>query len=393
MTHTTRLAAVLGAFLYAFVWAVPGEALAGAWTVPRNRWYAEYYWRWYYSKKTYDERRNLGRRPKTALFTDIRNEFKLEYGLTDWWNLLASVPYQSSHYRDDNVDLLNAGVGDIYVRNKFRLIEDPVVSSLLLSWKIPSAYDPHESPGLGDGQVDFETRLQLSRAVLYGPLLPQHRSLAQHRAALPTPPQAAPPASRDQAIDEAVRTTELYQRSLPLVERAEPREASRWLRGVLESSPPHEPAERVLEDWAPSAEAAVPPEPAESAPAPAEPEALTMERSRVAFFNLESGVNWRNEEPANEVPFVFEAGFTPLRRLMVVGSWESVVSIRSTSEAGEDFGKWGLRAILNLWGDGFVSVFRTGGPTVNIEVGYTDIVAGRNTADAYELFGKLAVFY
>ena len=117
------------------------------------------------------------------------------------------------------------------------------------------------------------------------------------------------------------------------------------------------------------------------------------EYSRVAFINAESGINWRNEEPANEVPFVLEAGFTPLRRLMLVGSWESVVSIRSSSEAGEDFGKWGLRAILNLWGDGFISVFRTGGPTVNIELGYTDIVAGRNTAGAYELFGKVAVFY
>ena len=38
--------------------------------------------------------------------------------------------------------------------------------------------------------------------------------------------------------------------------------------------------------------------------------------------------------------------------------------------------------ILNVWGEGFASVLRTGGPTVNVEVDYNDIFDGRNTADA-----------
>lgn len=301
------------ALLCGLLLAAPCPAWAGAWTVPRNRWYAEHYWRYYHSKKTFDERRDSSRRAKTAMFSDIRNELKLEYGLADGINLLASVPYQSAHYRDDNVDLLNTGVGDIYVRGKFRLMREPVVSSLQLSWKIPSAYDPNVSPGLGDGQVDFETRLQVSRAWLFPP------------ATAVAPPQAG---GRDEALRQAVPGT-----------------------------------------------------------------AVATAHQRVAFVNAETGITWRNEESANEVPFVFEAGMTPLRRLMLIGSWESVTSIRSTSEAGEDFGKWGLRAVVNVWGDGFVSVFREGGPTVNLEVGYTDIATGRNTADAYELFGKVAIFY
>jgi len=93
------------------------------------------------------------------------------------------------------------------------------------------------------------------------------------------------------------------------------------------------------------------------------------------------------------VPLVFEAGFTPLRRLMLVGSLESVFSIKSTNEAVEDFSKVGLRGIFNVWGDGFASVFRDGGPTVNVELGYTDIVAGRNTSDSFEVFGKIGVFF
>ncbi len=55
--------------------------------------------------------------------------------------------------------------------------------------------------------------------------------------------------------------------------------------------------------------------------------------------------------------------------------------------------KWGVRGIWNVWGDGFDSVFRSGGATVNLELGYNDVVAGRNTADAFEVFGKVGVSF
>ena len=287
-------------------------AWAGAWTVPHNHWYIEYFYRLYQAKKDFDQDGHSTRKPKTASFRDIRNELKLEYGITDWLNLLVSVPYQSAHYQDNGIDLLNSGVGDIYVRTKLRFLniardERSLVSSAQFSWKIPSAYDPHVSPGLGDGQVDFESRLMLSASKVFEP----------------------------------------YEVRVPV-------------RSAPNAKPQIEAQTRY---------------------------------AKVAFVNLEGGFAVRNEDPANEFPLVAEAGFTPLKRVMLVGSVESVVSVNSTNEEIENFGKWGLRAIINLWGDGFATVFRTGDPTVNMEVGYNDVFAGRNTGDAFEVFGKLSMSF
>jgi len=348
---------------------VAPEAWAGAWTVPKGHTFLEYFYRVFQSKKRFDQDGNSGRKPAVGIFRDIRNEWKLEYGLTDWWNLLASVPYQSAHSRDETSDLLNSNVGDIFVRTKLRFLhqsiltdKSPLVGSAQFSWKIPSAYDPRESPGLGDGQVDFESRLLLSQGWAFSPYevrKPVRRSTA--RSAALTPREAAiqeairaaghSPVSRDAAIQQAVQ------------------EAA-WLMF-------HE-AEAAAEELAPT-------------PVPTETE---VRHARVAFVNLEGGFTARNEEPANEFPMVFEAGFTPLKRLMLVGRLDSVVSVNSTNEDIENWLKWDVRAVLNVWGDGFSAVFRESvGPTVNVEVGYTDLVAGRNTEDAFELYGKINVFF
>ncbi len=73
-----------------------------------------------------------------------------------------------------------------------------------------------------------------------------------------------------------------------------------------------------------------------------------------------------------------------------------MLSEKSTHEDTEDFAKWGVRAILNIWGDGFPSIFgrvRNNKPSVNFEVGYNDIFAGRNTDDALQVFAKVGVFF
>ena len=66
------------------VWAITPRAWAGAWTLPANRWYVEYFYRYFGSKHEFDSEGNSGRRANTAVFSDIRNELKLEYGLTNW---------------------------------------------------------------------------------------------------------------------------------------------------------------------------------------------------------------------------------------------------------------------------------------------------------------------
>ncbi len=422
-----------GVLTVAIAWyLLPADAWAGAWTVPRHRWYTEYFARYFGSKKTFDTTGDSSRRIKTAIFRDIRNEFKAEYGLTDWLNLLASVPYQSSHYRDDNVDLLTTGVGDMFARTKLRLTEQPLVTSLQWSWKIPSAYDPNESPALGDGQFDFESRLQLSRSFTFWPReVRVARPRPSPRPARAPTPQSSAPFARRAARPDAVRralelampartsdtsvTSFLYQLAQEYRQEGRLEDAAHELSKLLLLDPSHAAATADLAAMessmrsarayamdaalasartpagAPSAEG-----PNRSASAPqAAPEAFDVETryDGVSFFNIEGGFTARNEDPANEVPLFLEVGFTPAKRLMLVGSYESVTSIKSTHEQEEDVSKVGLRAILNVWGRGFASVFKGGGPTVNVEIGYNDIVAGRNTADAFELFSKIGVFF
>ncbi len=310
----------------------PSLAWAGAWTVPKNRWYTEYFFRYFGSKKEFDSHGDSSQRAKSASFRDWRNEVKLEYGITDWFNVLASVPYSASRYKDSNVILHNRGAGDIYLRTKARLITEPVVGSLQMSWKIPG-YDTDESPALGDGQFDYEIRAQVSRAFLFAPYTVTYMR------------------QRETAIEKAVAAARSFLSMRRTVAKIE---SPRLNYEAVETQTRY---------------------------------------AKVAFFNLEAGFSARYKRPANEIPLVAEAGFTPLSRLMLIGSLESVFSIRSTHEQKEDFSKWGLRAVVNLWGDGFASIFRNGKPTVNWEIGYDDIFAGRNTADAYEIFSKLGVSF
>lgn len=407
---------VLLAFL--MLLAATPRAWAGAWTLPENRWYVEYFYRYFGSKHLFDSEGNSGRRAKTALFQDIRNELKLEYGLTDWWNLLASAPYISSHYRDDNIDLLRTGVGDIYLRTKFRLLnrplltaDQPLVGSAQFSVKIPSAYDPRENP-IGDGQVDWESRLLLSQAWAFDPSVvpaPSARPSAQEPspASRPEAFTGQEPVSRDGALRDAMILASLESRARDLYEEGAYAEAAKWFQAVLETDPYHYEALRTVlghgaqalaeasQEGARAQEAMILTTDADDPliPPAASPGATETRYAKVAFVNLEGGFTARIEDPANEFPMVLEAGITPFKRLMLIGSLDAVVSVNSTNEEEENFAKWGLRGIVNVWGDGFASVFRTGGPTVNLEIGYNDIFAGRNTADAFEVFGKLGIFF
>jgi len=391
MQRTSWLRVVL--VLPLLLWAAPA-AWAGAWTLPRNRWYAEYFYRYLGSKKVFDDKGHSSRRPKVGVFSDIRNEWKLEYGLTDYLNLLASLPYQSSHYRDDSVDLLDTGIGDIYLRTKLRVLERPVVTSMQFSWKIPGGYDVKESPALGKGQFDFESRLLLSRSFPFAPYKVMIRrplrqqTISRPSAAAPRSPDRPEPIQatfrpRDTAIRQALLTAALHERATRLDDTARYRLASASGEEAVE-----EPFKKREEE--------APFERREEEEPFNRGEELVMETryAKVAFISFEGGFTARNRAPANEVPLTFEAGITPLKRLMVIGSVESVTSIRSTHEQEEDFKKWGIRAIVNLLGDGFSSVFREGvGPTVNVEVGYNDVFAGRNTADSFEIFGKVGITF
>jgi hypothetical protein len=291
-------------------------------------------------------------------------------------------------------------VGDIYVRTKVRALntvlladEEPLVGSVQFSWKIPSAYDPDSNP-LGDGQVDFESRWQLSQSWVYAPYEVRIRRRSAHDST------KTASSSRETALHDAILLAELYQQGIRFAREGQLDQAAKCFRAVL-AAPAADPASvhellaKALGDQ--TARAVFMTADAERVEfLPSDEGAYETERrwAKVMFVNIEGGFTARNEDPANEFPIILEAGFTPFKRLMLVSSLDAVVSQRSTREQAEDFWKWGIRAILNVWGDGFASVFRkTGTPTINLEVGYNDVVAGRNTADAFELFGKVGITF
>ena len=379
---------------------------AGAWTLPRGHAYAEYYYQYFGAKKNFNSEGHSSRKPKHAIFRDIRNEWKLEYGLTDWFNLLGSLPYQSSHYRDDNVDLLTTGIGDIHLRTKLRMTEEPLVSSVQFSWKIPGGYDVKESPALGDGQFDFETRLLLSRAWNFSPYtVPAHTPHAAKRAEA-AQPQAIVSRARDVALRDAVLLAQLQLEGQRLARQGRSAEAEKWFCAAAQQElelaamplstrrrreTPIEVATTTLLAAGPLPNASA--QPLSLAAAEGQ---METRYAGAAFVNLEGGFTARHGAPANEFPMVLESGFTPLKRLMLVGSLESVISVKSTHEDTEDFAKWGVRAIINLWGEGFPAIFRRvrqNQPSVNVEVGYSDIFAGRNTDDALQIFGKISGYF
>jgi hypothetical protein len=248
-----------------------------------------------------------------------------------------------------------------------------LTGSVQFSWKIPSAYDPTENP-LGDGQFDFESRLQLSQAWLYAP--------TERRLKRPTARSGRAHTSRHLSHTMSPRDRAIRQAMM---------DAALRLQGERRNGPQH----GMLAALMPEAEAAVMDDTGVMPVATPQQEEVVSETgyAKVAFINIEGAFTARNEDPANEVPLVLEGGFTPFKRLMLVGSLDSVISVKSTHEDTEDFSKWGIRAIVNVWGDGFASVFRSGEATVNVEIGYNDLYAGRNTADAFEVFGKVGVSF
>ena len=88
---------VLGVILVTSILALSWVemAFAGAWTVPKNRGWSEYYMKWDYGKEEFTaegKRKQLGR-GKDARSWEFVMEPKLEYGITDWLNFQFGMEY------------------------------------------------------------------------------------------------------------------------------------------------------------------------------------------------------------------------------------------------------------------------------------------------------------
>ncbi|MDP2942072.1 MAG: hypothetical protein Q8O36_00945 [Candidatus Omnitrophota bacterium] len=100
-------------------------------------------------------------------YTEWMSELKAEYGLTDRFNLLASIPYKHAIWRDHFNHDVSSDVGDSWVKAKYRFFDEttmPFVFSGQGGIGIHGPYDPHDSPALGSHEIAGEIRLIASRS-------------------------------------------------------------------------------------------------------------------------------------------------------------------------------------------------------------------------------------
>lgn len=98
-------------------------------------------------------------------FNDITVNYYAEYGVTDRLTFIGQVPLRRS--RNEAVDSRtdNAGVGDIDLGFKYRLVDASWVVSAAALYKAPFLYDEDDDLPLGNGQSDLEFRLLLGKSL------------------------------------------------------------------------------------------------------------------------------------------------------------------------------------------------------------------------------------
>lgn len=153
-------------------------AFAGAWTVPKDHVWGEYYMKWDYSKTTFNtdgkQRQLPDTNANTARSWEFVQEQKMEFGATDWLTAMFGLEWKESHYKEyDRFDdwgpyeRKNNGLTNIKLGARWRLTDKPAVISLQGRFFIYPGYgvshgddDPgfQNQPSIGYGDTDFELR-------------------------------------------------------------------------------------------------------------------------------------------------------------------------------------------------------------------------------------------
>lgn len=263
-------------FTALLVLAFTTSAYAGAWMLPKGNFYMEMYGKFFYADRDFDSDGNSKvEKDKHGAYDETYLEYKLEYGLTDKFNLLLNIPYKFCLYEDDNGSFRNTGLTDIGLGLKYNIFQKPIMTSLQLKGFFPTQYDKNESPPLGTEYSDIEARVLLGRTFVKIP----------------------------------------------------------------------------------------------------------------SFLGVELGYKGRGGPKNDEIPYMFEAGIYPTKRIMLKGTIEGVEGLTRTGNE-EDYAKWGLSVAYSLIGN-FDYIFRKAGQNLSVELGYNNVFKGKNTGVGSEATGKI----
>lgn len=154
----SRAACALAACLF------HGQAHAGAWTLEKGAVYNKIAANYFTSDSTF----GTGAEGFEE-FTDFTVNYYGEFGLTDKLTLITQIPLRRSENTTAGESVDTFGVGDVDIGLRYNLLNEKWVVSGQFLYKAPFLYDEDEELPLGNGQSDFEFRLQAGRSLFpYG---------------------------------------------------------------------------------------------------------------------------------------------------------------------------------------------------------------------------------
>ena len=135
-------------------------AFAGAWTLPEGQSYHKVAGNFF----TADS--NFGEEPAGfEEFTDYTVNYYGEFGLTDKITFITQLPVRRSKSESFGDSISNTGVGDVDLGLRYNFLSSDWVLSGQFLYKAPFLYDEDDNLPLGNGQSDFEFRLQLGKSL------------------------------------------------------------------------------------------------------------------------------------------------------------------------------------------------------------------------------------
>jgi len=105
------------------------------------------------------------------------------------------------------------------------------------------------------------------------------------------------------------------------------------------------------------------------------------------YFGMETGYRWRNREVCNDVPFFVEAGFWPLKWLLIKTEIDGYWCHEGTGDIEKDYAIWRIGPVFHLLSG--ENVVREGN-AIDIALQYGNTFAGNNTSRDQEVILKVS---
>lgn len=158
---------LLGVFMMLLI---PSSSHAGPWTLKAGKTWVEIFSRYTYADSTFDPHYDRSSWNNGGVSEIYDVEGKIEYGVTDDFNLQLGIPYSWSFWRDDfsihgpSPVLKNQGFKEIQIGGKYKFLKKPVVAAVQLKGFIYTYNEREKQPLLSEYGNAIEGRFMLGKA-------------------------------------------------------------------------------------------------------------------------------------------------------------------------------------------------------------------------------------